>query len=110
MNRDADLYGRTIAWRETMRTPCFFLLDAHIVFVLPLFVFHIRWWTFAVLVFAVLAFAALRGFQYRPSSALRLLRSALAGPLRPAQSVKPARFAVDFGFEYRIQARLHRKR
>ncbi|WP_217284129.1 IcmT/TraK family protein [Brucella pituitosa] len=48
-------------------------------FVLPLFLFHKRWWTFAVLLVTVLSFAAMRLFQYRPSSAVRAFRSVLAG-------------------------------
>lgn len=65
-------------WRETMRTPSFFLLDAHCIFVLPRFLFCIRSWTFAVLLATVLSFAAIRMFPYRPASAVREFRSALA--------------------------------
>ncbi len=110
MNSNGDLYGQPIAWRETMRNPSFFLLDAHFVFVLPLFLFHIRWWTLLVLLVAVLAFVAMRVFQYRPSSAMRAARSALAGPLRPAQGGYHARIAVDYGFEYRFKTNSRRSR
>lgn len=65
-------------WRETMLTPSFFLLDAHCIFVLPRFLFCIRSWTFAVLLATVLSFAAMRMFPYRPASAVREFRSALA--------------------------------
>ncbi|KAB0565341.1 MULTISPECIES: IcmT/TraK family protein [Brucella] len=105
MNRDEDLYGRTIMWRETMRTPSFFLLDAHCIFVLPLFLFHKRWWTFAVLLVTVLSFAAMRLFQYRPSSAVRAFRSVLAGPLRQPFGDSRLRPGVDYGFEYRIEGK-----
>ncbi|WP_409450193.1 IcmT/TraK family protein [Brucella sp.] len=54
-----------------MHTPSFFLLDAHCIFVLPLFLFRMRWWTFAVLLATVLSFAALRMFPYRLASAVR---------------------------------------
>lgn len=110
MNRDDDLYGRTIAWRETMRNPRFFLLDAHCVFVLPLFLFHIRWWTFAVLLITFLCFAAMRMFQYGPSSAMRALRSAIAGPLRKPFGNTFLRPVVDYGFEYRIEGDTQRFR
>ncbi|WP_409558579.1 hypothetical protein [Brucella sp.] len=61
-----------------MRTPSFFLLDAHCIFVLPRFLFCIRSWTFAVLLATVLSFAAIPMFPYRPASAVREFRSALA--------------------------------
>ncbi|WP_198763764.1 IcmT/TraK family protein [Brucella anthropi] len=98
---DGDIYGRTIKWRETMRNPSFFMLDGYFIIFLPIFLFHIRWWTFELLVFSAIMFGAFRVFKYRPSSAFRAVRSALAGSNRPVRPSFKARSAIDYGFEYR---------
>ncbi|QWK81253.1 IcmT/TraK family protein [Ochrobactrum sp. BTU1] len=100
MSHQSDIFGRTVEWRETMRNPSFFMLDGYFVLFLPLFFFHIRWWTFTALIIAAFAFGAMRFFKYRPSSAFRAVRSALAGSLRPCRPRYKARSSIDYGFEY----------
>lgn len=94
-----DIFGAPVEWKETMRTPSFFGLDGHVVSALPLFLIHMRWWTLGVLILTFVFFMLLRIFRYRPSSAIRLIRSACAGSNRPARHYSKARRAVDYSFE-----------
>ncbi|OYR17614.1 IcmT/TraK family protein [Brucella thiophenivorans] len=99
MNETENIYGRTVEWRETMRNPSFFMMDGYFVLFLPIFLFHIRWWTFTVLVIMAIVFGTMRFFNYRPSSAFRAVRSLLAGSYRPARRGISGRSAIDYGFE-----------
>ncbi len=66
-------------WRDTARTPRFWIFSAYIVVPLVLFLFHIRWWTFTVLVVAIGVMSIIEYFGYTPPVAALSLRMWLAG-------------------------------
>ena len=71
--------------------------DARLIFFIILFVFHIRWWTFAVLVFAIAGFTGASYFNYSLENVIRLARSKLVGQFRPAVAYTRLRPMADFG-------------
>ena len=71
--------------------------DARLIFFIILFVFHIRWWTFAVLVFAIAGFAGASYFNYSLENVVRLFRSKLVGSFHPAVAYTRLRPMVDYG-------------
>ena len=84
-------------WRDTYRPARFFLVDARILFLVLPMLLHLRWYTVAPTIGAV---AFLYYFEKRrdmdvPSS-LRMLRSWLCGPLRPARARAKIRRPVDY--------------
>lgn len=66
-------------WRDSARSPKFFIFDAKAAFPLLLYLVHIRLWTFIVAVVAWLFFSYLnyRGFSLEVF--LRWIRSTLGG-------------------------------
>lgn len=66
-------------WRDSARSPKFFIFDAKAAFPLLLFLLHIRWWTFIVAVVAWLIFTYLNYRGFSMEVFLRWLRSILAG-------------------------------
>lgn len=71
-------------WYNTGRQVRLGGVDGRLVFFFILFLFHIRWWTFAVFlsVSILLAFLEYRG--YTIPNAIRRIRVLVMGPLRPA--------------------------
>ena len=66
-------------WRDSARSPKFFIFDAKAAFPLLLFLLHIRWWTFIVAVVAWLTFTYLNYRGFSVEVFLRWLRAMLAG-------------------------------
>ena len=85
-----NIYRSTVHRRYAMARP-------RLEFFIILFVFHIRWWTFAVLVFAIAGFTGAGYFNYALKNVLRLARSELVGPFRPAVAYTRLRPMVDYG-------------
>ena len=92
-----NIYRSTVHWRYAMARPHLMFFDARLIFFIILFVFHIRWWTFAMLVFAIAGFTSANYFNYSLENVLRLLRSKLVGPFRSAVAYTRLRPMVDFG-------------
>ncbi|GAW37332.1 MULTISPECIES: IcmT/TraK family protein [unclassified Roseovarius] len=92
-----NIYRSTVHWRYAMARPRLASFDARLVFFIVLFAFHIRWWTFALLVFAIAGFTAAGYFKYALENVLRLARSKLVGPFRPAVAYTRLRPMVDYG-------------
>lgn len=86
------------AWRNTYKTPKFFFVDARISFFVLLALLHVALWTFLI-VSAVAAF--LYYFEKRRgmglASAIRMIRSYISGPQRPAGRFGNNRFLIDYG-------------
>ncbi len=80
-----------------MARPRLLFFDARLVFFVILFAFHIRWWTFTLLVAAICGFTAANQLNYSIESLLRLLRSRLTGATRPALPYTRLRPMVDYG-------------
>ncbi len=69
-------------WRDSARTPRFFMVDAYAVLPLFLFLLHIRYWTFGIAVTACLFFAILERFGYKIPVFMRVIRTTLSGKNR----------------------------
>ncbi len=71
--------------------------DARLIFFIILFVFHVRWWTFGVLAFAIAGFTAASCFNYSLEYVIRFFSSKLEGPFRPAAAYTRLRPMVNYG-------------
>lgn len=69
-------------WRDTARTPRFFIIDARSAFPLLFFLVHIRWWTFIVALIFTAFFALLEHYGFTAVVFLRLLRTYLSGRMK----------------------------
>lgn len=73
-----------IHWRDSARSPRFFLIDARAAFPFLLFLLHIRLWSFILAVVAMCFFALLERYGFTVTVFLRWARSLLAGPRKLA--------------------------
>jgi hypothetical protein len=87
----------TVHWRYAMAWPHLMFFDARLIFFIILFVFHIQWWTFAILMFAIAGFTAASYFNYSLENVVRLSRSKLVGSFRPAVAYTRLRPMADHG-------------
>ncbi|WP_051645393.1 IcmT/TraK family protein [Labrenzia sp. DG1229] len=82
-----------------MAQPRLLFFDARLVFFVALFAFHIRWWTFTLLVTAICGLAAANQLNYSIEALIRLLRSKLVGAARPALPYTRLRPMIDYSAE-----------
>jgi len=66
-------------WRDSARSPRFLIFSAYIAVPLLVFLFHIKWWTFIVLVLTIILMTVIEYFGYTPPVAVLALRSWMAG-------------------------------
>jgi hypothetical protein len=92
-----NIYRSTVHWRCAMARPHLMFFDARLIFFIILFVFHIQWWTFAILMFAIAGFTAASYFNYSLENVVRLSRSKLVGSFRPAVAYTRLRPMADHG-------------
>ena len=92
-----NIYRSTVHWRYAMARPHLLFFDARLIFFIALFGFHIRWWTFSLLVFAIAGFTGASYFNYTLENVVRLMRSKIVGPFRPAVAYTRLRPMVDYG-------------
>lgn len=85
MQRQIMIDPANAHWRNSARHPRLFMMDAYAAFPLLLFLLHIRWWTFFLAIMAAIFFATLERFGFTIPVFLRLFRTFLAGPKRPAR-------------------------
>jgi intracellular multiplication protein IcmT len=78
----------TAHWRDSSRTPKFFVLDAFSAIPLLLMLLHIRWWTFFTAVGVCVFFMVLNRFGFTLPIFLRWLRAFIAGNQRVAHFYK----------------------
>lgn len=71
-------------WRDSARSPKFFIFDAKAAFPLLLFLLHIRIWTFVVAMTAWLFFSFLNYRGFTLEVFLRWIRATLAGHRKSA--------------------------
>lgn len=71
-------------WRDSARSPRFFIIDARAAFPLLLFLLHIRIWSFVLAVVVMLFFGLLERYGFTLTVFLRWFRSLLAGPRKVA--------------------------
>lgn len=75
----------TAHWRDSARTPKFFVIDAYSAIPLLLFFLHIRLWTFILACSVCVFFMVLRRFGFSLPIFLRWLRAFTAGNTRSAR-------------------------
>jgi intracellular multiplication protein IcmT len=73
-----------IHWRDSARSPRFFLIDAKAAFPFLLFFLHIRLWSFIVALVAMCFFSLLERYGFTVTVFLRWARTILAGPHKVA--------------------------
>ena len=91
-----NIFRSTVHWRYAMARPRLTLFDARLVFFLILFAFHIRWWTFILLVTAVCGFTAASQLNYSAESLWRLLKCRITGRERPGKPYTRLRAMLDY--------------
>lgn len=67
-------------WRDSARTPRFFVMDAYAAFPLLIWLLHFRLWTFIMAVSFTSFFAALEYYGFTLRVFGRVVREFLAGP------------------------------
>ena len=90
-----NIYRSTVHWRYAMARPMLTFFDARLVFFIALFAFHIRWWTFLLLITALTLFGVAAQLNYSLHSVVRLVKSRMAGAYRPAVPYTRLRPMVD---------------
>lgn len=68
-------------WRDSARAVRLAFMSAYVAVPLMVFLLHIRWWTFVVLVVTILVMTVIERFGYSPPVALLALRAWVAGKL-----------------------------
>lgn len=71
-------------WRDSAYSARFFFVDARAAFPLLFFLMHIRWWTFALAIIAMLFFALLERYGFSVIVFSRWFRNFLAGAYKSA--------------------------
>ena len=71
-------------WRDTARTPKFYMVDGRAAFPMLLFLLHIRWWTFFVAFGFSLFFSIIAYYGFTITIFCRLVRNFFAGPRKHA--------------------------
>lgn len=79
-------HPETAHWRDSARTPQFFMMDAYSAIPLLLFTLHIRIWTFALACLICAFFMILNKFGFTVPVFLRWIRSFFAGNHRYTHS------------------------
>lgn len=72
-------------WRDSARTPRFFIMDAYAAIPLVLFLLHIRWWMFFTCLAAVFFFAAIEKVGFTLPVFKRWFRAFFAGDIRTSR-------------------------
>ena len=67
-------------WRDSARSPRFFIIDARAAFPLFLLLMHIRYWTAILALASMVFFGILERFGFTVPKFWRWLRAFLAGP------------------------------
>lgn len=85
-------------WRDTMRTPRIFIFEAKTV-VLPLMLslLHIRLWTLILCIAVIVALRLAEARGMSTVAAVKAVRSAIAGSIRPATPISSRRRMIDHG-------------
>jgi hypothetical protein len=85
------------AWRDSYKPARFFMLDARITFAILPTLIHIRWYTLlpTAIIGATLWYVETYLEMDMPS-AIRAVRSFIAGPIRPNSNLMKLRKPVDY--------------
>lgn len=78
-------FSSTAHWRDSGRTPRFFIVDARAAFPIFLFLMHIQLWTGMLVLVSAIFFGILEHYGFTVPVFLRWLRCFIAGPIKSAQ-------------------------
>lgn len=95
------IFGSSCFWRETMREPRFGPFDVRVTVLLGIALFYPALWTLTLALGGMTFLWAIARFRLPLPSAMRYVRSWLAGPWRPGQPSAFVRSPIDYGFELR---------
>ncbi|MCV6599417.1 MAG: IcmT/TraK family protein [Alphaproteobacteria bacterium] len=84
-------------WRDSQRTPRFFMFDAKASFGIIMFIFHARLWTFITAILIMIGFWLLERKGLNFTTALRVFRVFLIGNNRPKSSDLDKVSMKDYG-------------
>lgn len=96
---ERGIFGTATYWRASMTMPRFLMFDARLIAAFLLLIFHLRLWTFFVLLGTAVVLYGVEHYGYRLPNALRRVRALIAGRYRPARPGRYYRSARDLGFE-----------
>lgn len=78
-------FSETAHWRDSARSPRFFLVDARAAFPIFFFLMHIKVWTGMVVLVSAVFFGILEHYGFTVPVFLRWLATFFAGPLKSSQ-------------------------
>ncbi|MBA2648241.1 MAG: phosphoesterase [Legionella sp.] len=78
-------FSPTSHWRDSARSPRFFLIDARAVFPVFLFLMRIRVWTGVLVLVTTVFFGIIEHYGFTVPVFLRWLRNFFAGPKKTAR-------------------------
>lgn len=78
-------FSSTAHWRDSARSPRFFVVDARAAFPVFIFLMHIRIWTAALVLVSAVFFGIIEHYGFTVPVFLRWIRSTLAGPHKTAR-------------------------
>lgn len=78
-------FSPTAHWRDSARSPRFFMLDARAVFFVLFFIVHIQVWTGIVAIISTIFFSILERYGFSVPIFFRWMRVFFAGPVRLSQ-------------------------
>ncbi len=81
----AGTFSPTSHWRDSARSPRFFIIDARAVFPVFLFLMHIRIWTGILVLVTTVFFGIIEHYGFTVPVFLRWVRNFFAGPLKISQ-------------------------
>ncbi len=81
----AGNFSKSAHWRDSARSPRFFLVDARAAFPVFLFLIHIRMWTAILVIISAIFFGILEHFGFTVPVFFRWLRTLVAGEVKLAK-------------------------
>ncbi len=78
----AENFSPSAHWRDSARSPRFFLVDARAAFPVFVFLMHIRLWTGLIVVVSAIFFGILEHYGFTVPVFFRWLRLFFAGPVK----------------------------
>lgn len=81
----ANGFSAAAHWRDSARSPRFFIVDARAAFPIFLFLMHIKLWTGLLVLFSAVFFGIVEHYGFTVPIFLRWFRNFLAGPVKSSQ-------------------------
>lgn len=78
-------FASSAHWRDSARSPRFFLIDARAAFPIFIFLLHIKLWTGLTVVISAVFFTIIEHYGFTVPVFFRVLRNFFAGPVKSAQ-------------------------